>query len=116
MAVNHEDTLDEDIASAFVVACSLYFRLAILEPPDEPLPLLGWQAALHDTARNLAALSDSKGPMLLEMATINRAARDLVTALKDLSQIAADLEHTKLRAELNSYAEHLEAQIDRSNL
>lgn len=110
MDAHDADAIDEKLNCTFVLASSLYFRLDAADPPASDPILWHRHGLLHETARDLAALSE--GTELLP-SQVAQGMRDLTHSLRDAADLALAISHPKLSHELRRYADRLETSIVR---
>ncbi|MEL6596009.1 MAG: hypothetical protein AAFQ47_08735 [Pseudomonadota bacterium] len=112
MQSDSQTAFEQDLNSAFVLSASLYYRLIATDGPRRDPLIVGWHDALHDTARDLSALSDGWSDAESVAAQLSRGISDLLHSLRDLSEMAANMDQPDLSAELRSHAARFEEQLD----
>lgn len=109
----HSTDFEEQLNCAFVLSSSLYFGLVAMDPTKRSHRLLGWDGLLHDTTRDLAALSDAVGTADARMHQILSGISDLRHNLRDLADIASRNDQRQLSSDLIQHANRLDAKIAR---
>ncbi len=104
--------LDEQLSCAFVLSSALYFRLANVDLGQLDPKLSLWLGLLHDTARDLAALSEPARAFGAGPEHFLRGIEDQRHTLRDLADAARQLGDTQLSEDLQRWHRRFDAQIE----
>lgn len=114
MPDDYTTAIDEQLSCNFVLCASLYFRLTVIDARARDPVFFGWHGLLHDTARDLAALSEPVASGVDVGGQIRSGASDLLHGLHDMVELTRQQSDTTICGEIQSYADRLDAQLDLS--
>lgn len=115
MQNDYASSIDEHLSCNFVLCASLYFRLSVIDAKAQDPLFFGWHSLLHDTARDLAALSEPVVSGFDVSGQIRSGASDLLHGLQDMVELTRRSADATLCREIQTYAQRLEVQIELSS-
>ena len=111
MSDPYSPLIEERLNSTFVLTSSLYFKLVVADPACRDPRMYNLHAVLHNTARDLIALSECPVKSLAALPQLLSGTSAAIHGLRDLAELADEQGQSALRDQLVDYVMRLEDRV-----